>query len=76
MRTINGQEASVLSLLAQSKSSLSKQDKIRILNFLSSDIRNIGEAILDIGSHSEEINIVAKGFIDWANSLKPNKIIG
>lgn len=65
---ISAREASKLSLLAQSQSTLSEKDKRSIVQSLTGTAKAIAKAILGIGKHSEDIVSSANGFKKWVQS--------
>ncbi len=71
MKPLSGREASILALLAQSKS-LSEFDKIKILATLEGNALKIAQNIIGESNDEEFIKIAAKGFIEWANELSIN----
>ena len=70
---ISAREASKLSLLAQSQSTLSEKDKRSIIQSLTGTAKAIAEAILGIGEHSEDIINSANGFKKWAEDQRKRK---
>ena len=68
---ISAREASKLSLLAQSQSTLSEKDKRSIVQSLTGTTKAIAEAILGIGDHPKDITSSAEEFKKWA--IKQNK---
>jgi uncharacterized protein YdaT len=72
---LNGQESSILSLLAQSKGSIKKKEEEKILSVLHGKALEIAKEILHSGSSKkEDIKKAAEGFISWAKNLKGEKI--
>jgi hypothetical protein len=73
MKTINGQEASLLALLAQSVGSdISEEETNKILSKLTGDVKLIGKAI--IGKYNKNMKAehfkAAYGFVDWALKMR------
>lgn len=65
-KPFSGREASVLALLAQSRS-LPETDKRRILSTLRGKALKIAKVIVgDVKRSTKNIQTIANGFIDWA----------
>lgn len=72
-KPLNGQESSILSLIAQSNNSIKGKEAKEILKCLNGVALDIAKVMLTGKLNAdEEINIAAKGFIEWANGL--NKV--
>jgi hypothetical protein len=70
MFILNGQESSILALLAQSKDCIQKKEEEKILSSLNGQALEIAKEILHSGSSTkEEVVKAAEGFIYWAKNM-------
>jgi hypothetical protein len=66
---ISGREASILSLIVQTKY-FSVKERKRILSALNGRALQIAEVLLGQAKHSKKIRRIAEGFVKWANELQ------
>lgn len=72
MRTLNGQEASILAIIAQCPN-LDEAQINKLLKSLQDDSLLIALVMLNrVKNPSEEFKMAADGFISWAKNLKSN----